>query len=396
MSIAYISTTAAVATTLQDATDWASNGSIVTISRASPDKLQIWSTSTLTYQASAALTNNNLCSTVCTMGASAFIWTSTTNMDVVNLNNNYKVNYTGTTATVTTTKGQQSAGIASANLVIATSGTANTLNKFNTSTFVAGTQTINALNSGQATTILALTNSFLIGTNVGLIIEIDTSFNVLKTVLLPVQLNGSTTDRDYVTGLSYSNGVVYAATANGRSYQLSWLTQDVLNSIPFSPGSATLPQGSSFCSASSGTTLYGQFNSGASSKINNLIAEVDFEATPPKTRAILFLGNITANIQAVGLQGNTGWCAYASALVNFTVIPRFKSNQTVSLLDNSTYHLGRRFVIIDDGNTLVESDITVPNTSGTVYTISSGKSVIDTAFYNTGVSKRGSVAKYNT
>lgn len=398
MTISYSGTSTSVTSTVFDTCSRPSASEIVTISRATPDKLETWNVSTRASVATFNLTTTSQANSVCMVSnASACVFTGTTTMNVVDIDNNYVVAYTGVLATRTATKGQQSAGLAAYNVAISTTNTANTVNKFNSSTFAASQQTVTGLSGFTPTSILALTDSFLIGTDGGLIAEVDAStFATVKVFQIPQQLDRTTLDRNYVTGLSYYNGIVLASTSVGKIYQIDWMTLTELNVSTMAFGSSTSPQGASLCDTSSGVTLMSIYNAGTGVKIVNYVAAIDYRVTPPKIDDVMYV-TTAQNIIQTGLQNGIGWGVYQNgSLFNFTVVPTTMTTQTPSILYNSEYQVGQRILIIDDGTTRVESDIVLPADASTTYTVTPGKTVIDAAFINTGVDKLGSVSRYNT
>ncbi len=400
MTLAYVGTQT-LTSSVQDACNRESSNEIVSISRASPDKLERWAISNLAQQGTTfSLTNNSQASTICMVDASsACVWTSTTNMDVVDLTSNYKVNKaSGVTASNVSQKGQQSAGIVAFKLAIATSSTANTINRYTGSTHTASTQTILNMNGGKATTIVALASSWIIGTDNGALIELDTNFLIVKSMQIPQQLDNTTLDQIYITGLSYSNGVLAVQTAKGFQYQVSWYTREVLSVLPCYTGAAT-NQSSVFCAASSGTTLTGIYNTGTSTKAANYIFEYDITQMPPKIKSTLFVAS-TQNVITCGIQSNMGWALLTTTtLINFSVIPaRAVISQTPSALYNGTYRQNRRIVIINNGvgATSVESDMGMPANSTSTFPITASKGIIEIATFDTGVSKLGGISVYST
>lgn len=337
--------------------------------------------------------SRNLCTV--NLGASACVFSTTqTTMSWVELPNGYVTTPTGgATAGNGTGKGQMTASN-SAGIALCAGTASNSLVKFNSTTGVLSTLTIDYI--GNATGIKSLiayeNNRFLIGTNAGCIYEIDSNGICYGSVVLNVPQSDNN-DRNtvfpnqIVNGLSYYDGSVLAVTSYGLLYRINWPTRTIeyVDQV-FLQNDNTAP----ICAASGGTVILGEF---LASGVNTL-RELDFTVTPYDVRSTMFT-NTAVGMVACGILNSRAWAVLTDMTV-MGITQRTISSRNVSINDPGL-EAGRMISLINNGagQMQVELDCGLPDSAQTL-PVTPGKTIYEVVLKGRGVNEKSSVSKYTT
>lgn len=152
--------------------------------------------------------------------------------------------------------GQQIAGNSTLKIAMATTSTNGKILKCDPTTQTLTQLSPSSLSGAQAACIInkSDTNTFLLGTNNGKIIEVDSSGNPLKTINLPNTPNIAV-PTIVVTGLSYYNDMLICVTAHGFMYVYKYSTSAILNQYPCSARASSAPITPCLTDSASGTFL---------------------------------------------------------------------------------------------------------------------------------------------
>lgn len=268
-------------------------------------------------------------------------------------------------------------------------------------------------------------SSAIIGTSNGGIGEVDLNGNTIKIFQLPQQT--------WITGLSYSNGFVLAAAANGITYSIKWNDSPVLvDTVPCEIGISggqfyassnvgLLPpynnyinddslfgySGTTLCQASSGLTV------SIGSYLNTYTYCKQIRCLRVDNGIIRLDGVSRGNSGGVATSGRcginngyfwsvTGYNAFSSTppfgyLSLYSLSAENTTDKTHAIVDNGRYVDGKKIIIVDDGvgESYIDSVVPIPD-SPITYPVPAGKRIIDISLYNDGINRKGSVSVYNT
>lgn len=214
--------------------------------------------------------------------ASAIIVSSSsTTLDLVELSAGYRQNYSGGAVTGFSTKGQLVAGDPTTLIAFACSNTNSEVVKMNGNTFTVSRPTPSALSGAKATSIITKPggNAWILGTNNGLIIEIDNAGASVKTITLPTTPNTGTAPTFTVTGLTMYGDILMCTTSHGAMFIYQYSSSTVLYKNLMCPARAA-SLGNTLCDSSSGYCLYGS-NQNSSVNSSMGLSLINLTSSPP-------------------------------------------------------------------------------------------------------------------
>ena len=191
--------------------------------------------------------------------SSAVLSYGATRNTFVNLSNGWASDITTNALSSYTTNvganGQQIAGNKATGYALQTTSTAGKVNLLNASNQSITTLSPTGLTSYNSVCVVTKADSstWLVGTSNATIIEVDINGNTLSTITIPTTNNVGSTPTVYVTGLSYYNGILVAATERGFIYTYKYASKTLLNIIPSVEGTNTA--GVTLCPSASGFAL---------------------------------------------------------------------------------------------------------------------------------------------
>lgn len=274
----------------------------------SVNKFRIYNISDL-HQTNANLTTRANAAGIC-LGAAAtavIVYTSA-NVDFVNVNTNQLTNVTSNAAaTYTNSATQQVAADPSNQVCIATRNANSSVSKINVTTQVLSALSPSSLSGIQASCVVFKpdTSNFILGTNNGKIIEIDSSGNVINNITMPASPAVATVTT-IISGLSYYNNKLAVATDRGFLYILSYPSGTILQTIPVVPGEGSNVS-TSLCSSASGLFMAAhKYQPGSTQSVG--VNEYSINGTTAITGPVFWNEN-NARIQSVGIEPtvNKAW-----------------------------------------------------------------------------------------
>lgn len=194
--------------------------------------------------------------TLTSPGTAVVTYTSV-NVDFIDVNTGARTNITTGTAQTNTTYsgfGQQVAGNMNNGFALATRNTGVTF--INSITKAASGLNPSGIFTSQNSTVVTLrptTDTWLVGSSLGQIYEINAQGALVQTLNLPVTPNTGTAQTTIVTGISFAHPNMACTTDRGELFVYNWVTQTLikreLTTFWGGQGAALL------CNASSGTCL---------------------------------------------------------------------------------------------------------------------------------------------
>lgn len=401
MSLIFDADIAPASSLLRDGVTDKNNNEIIIVETSTPS-LRVFNMSTKAQRGSNVTVLSSPAGVTLLTTASAVVISGTvTTYDLVELSSLTRQNYTGGNIAATIEKGQQIAGNTSLEIAFGTSSTAGNLVKF-TNSFPTPVSIIQppALSGSTATTIITKGSNWLIGTNRGQVLEINSSGIVLDILSIDNSPNigASGLETPIVAGLSVANDFLAITTSQGLLYVYNWLTKTMLYKQPIGDSQSISGRGTVLCESSSGVTIFGNNKNVFD---NNVAIELDFIQSPPQMRDILFTDS-NGFVVASGINPNTAKAWILQQTVNkirfFDVSARVTSTRNTRIESPAgTSVRGRIIRIIDNGvgNTQIELDSAIDNQT-TNFPVSSGKSIIEIAMTDSGINEKFSVSQYNT
>lgn len=318
-------------------------------------KLDLTSQSIATQPDSLCLVNSASALGTCTGTTSAYL---------IELSSGFVATITGGRALPNTDKGQQSDSDGNGT-VFACSSTNNEVTKYTTFALSHVTPSGSSLASAQALTIINKTGSsnFLLGTNNGKIIEIDSSGTTIQTITLPTTPNVGTAPVLQVSGLSYYNDNLFVMTNFGVAYHYKYSTSTLYNKHILGATNSGAALGSALCASACGVTLMGQniLHSAATASIT----QIDFNYSPALITDVFF--NETNNaVMSSGIDTttHTAWIANVGTINKGRVFSIYGIGQTAETtrIQASNVDVSGRIIRIRDvrpGCSRVEIDQSV-------------------------------------
>lgn len=232
----------------------ASGSTLIAVTTEPRLRKYIVNNTSMQFFASSALTGGSVPGGVTFISpASVCVAFSTTaRFDIYDANTLASTGITTNATTVNRTSNQQVAGIPALNLAMATSSTNGRLTLVGLTCAAAINPSV--LSGQQAKCIIAKpdSNTWLVGTNNGKIVEINSGGAVL-TVVHVASTPAVSAPTIAVNSLSYHNNMVLACTDTGQVATYSWPTGTLIHRLPITSSSTT--NSTVLCASVSGTTL---------------------------------------------------------------------------------------------------------------------------------------------
>ena len=400
MSITYDSSVTVTSSTLRDAVVRESNNQLVLIEGTTPS-VRIYDMSTKTQVGSNYTVSSSPKSISLVNSASAVVFSDTVNsVNFVELDSGYVQTVAGSSVLIPSgaIKGQLSAGNLTAGIALAANNTTNRVTRAVASSFSVANVTVD-LGGGQIRSIINVdSNTWIAGTTLGQIIELNSSGVVTRRFDVTFKNNPGLSGMadPIITGLSYSNDILRVLTISGVCFTVYYPTGDVIYT-QHNNGNSGTTSGSILCQASSGITLE-SYNS--SSAVNQVIVESHFATNPYTSSDVLFLG-ATGGIISTGINNSTakGYALQLSTVVYFfDITPPSYSDQTCGLEYPASTGVDGEYVIIQDdgvGSTSVKmSSAIAAETSD--FPVPTGQTIRVVGAYETGVGQKFETRKNST
>jgi hypothetical protein len=219
----------------------------------------------------------------------------TSQVDFIDITQNLRSAAVTTNASTvyTQTHGQQVAVNISTGIAFATRSTAGGIMKIDGNTRTLSTVSPGGLSGANATCVIVneASGTWFIGTNNGLVHQINSSGTILDTITLPTTPNVGTAAVHIVGGISYYNDKLLVSTNLGMYYLYRHSTATLLWAGLGIKGSTTAGTQATLCSSSSGQTVNGNSTSGS---VGQTIQDIYFDALNPIIETI-FVGTSTQN-----------------------------------------------------------------------------------------------------
>lgn len=305
-----------------------------------------------------------------TSACAVIVYGNDTTVDLIQVSSGYRQNYSGGANTALGTsvfKGQQVAGDPSTSIAFASSSTNGEIVKINGSTFAVSKPTPAALSGAKALTVIVKEggNAWLLGTNNGKVIEINSSGTSISTITLPTTPNTGSSPTLLVTGLSMYNDTLIVTTGNGGMYIYTYSTATLVNQTVVSPTKTAGNAGTVLCASPSGFTAYAPSNGTTNfTQAANTTTVLNFNHLPPTIEDSYTSQTVSAAI-SIGFapQANKLWMITTS-FAPIIRIWHFNPHPTTvnsAIYSSNSYQAGRIIRIKDPhlGGAFVESDQTI-------------------------------------
>lgn len=343
---------------------------------------------------------------ICMMGASAIVASTTVStVDFIEVTTGRRQNVSGGSTVTYTAKGQQSAADASLKIAFIASSTSRTITKVDGTAFTATQVTFPiGANFDVRTVILKSAGRWLCGTEDGKVIEIDSTPNVIDSLVLDSgpRTGASVGQSSAYKGMevkymSFSDNILLVATNDMSLSAYDWSTKTLIWQIMAGRDSSN---SGNFClsNGASGVCVIGKgfsLQDGTQS-----IAEFDMTCQTGIVRdQPLYLDTVDPVI-ASGINTTNGkaWCLQNNAqrIRFFSVTPRSTTTRTVTV-QVSGLDVNARLIIIDDTNQLAPMIIldTYMKSPGN-YRVPTGKNIIEIVEYGDGATATADVSTYTT
>ena len=299
-------------------------------------------------------------------------------------------------------KGQMVAGIPSADVGFGAAFTAGNLIRFDAATPTATKLTPSYLKGQKVFTVIAKgTSGFILATNTGMVIEIDTAGDPIKGYAIPPvrELFNQVSAYPHIAmGMTYLDpGFLLVSTNYGRLLLIDHDTGTILQdrSIPQSNANAGTHEGCSLGDTDSITAIVGGRSNGAG---NNAVTEYDMLLTPLEQKGE-FTTTTGSPIIAVGRQGTRVWAAQTSSadLLHFAdqTGERVTTGVNLSLTDG-VGKAGVMTVIDDSGTAQTILETTVPDTGKANVPITDATTILIIGKYGNGVQTEYGIGRRTT
>lgn len=308
-----------------------SDGTNVYTVSNSPRVLFKYDLSTLTLTASTTIFTTSVTPTdLCLVPGSAVVVSSSARTAFVDLTTLYTTEVTTNAAATTTASiGQQIAYNSTAGFALATAAIngqmtlidpgAGTHSAFILSSpEVTGTSRVSCVITKTASTHDSDTLNWIIGTTNGVVLEVNSSAIISKTLTLPRTPNTGTTNYQGITGISYDYPNLAVTTDHGLLYVYNYDSSSLIYTQALGDGTDTAGAqiGHTLCASVSGITFIGRGlagNTGGSPTtlmylrennptfcfINRKSAEVEYSSTIVNTYALENLNTSTPNAYSI-------------------------------------------------------------------------------------------------
>lgn len=332
--------------------------------------------------------------------ASALVVSTGTTVDLVHLTSEVKTNYTGGSSGNSNNKCQICAGDTTNKIVLATTISAKTLNRFNGNTFTLDTVSIELSANDQIETVIFKGDGrFLIGTDGGQVCEIDSTGKIYKSIFvdyLPHDILGSTTSNKLpfgeIASMAIDNNLLLVATEDGAVQLWDWSTGTKLKSQTVGGTVAGL----AVSEASSGLVLAGRMDTTTSPYYNTAFL-MDFTVRPIHVELPIFYADNTGSCVITGIDSTTskGWAAFSGAndIHVFSISARGSTTRTVTIPNSEDAEL---LILQDDGAGQAKVVLDTYIKSGGTYRVPTGKTLYEIFKTGSGVQAKWGASKYTT
>lgn len=400
MSLTPLASTTLGVVTIKDSCGTLTANNLLLVEGTTPTVRQLSATTLAFISSSAILSAPAGVSMINT--SSAIINSSlNTTWDLVEIATMYRQNYAGG-ATVSTSRGGQCiAGDPSTNIAIGVSSTRNIV-RFSGSSFSATVITL-PINSNDIVkcVILKGPNRWLVGTNLGVILEVDSNGYIWDTFNLRLNtwplggsnpLSGGTGIAAYQ--LAYDNNMLLVETGVSLLL-LDWSTKTTLKTFAPEAGATISPV--TMCNASSGVILFSPLVAA-----QQIVYEMDITVSPLTVRSFCFMDS-TATMAAVNMASGYGWWVDQSSpakLRSFAVTPRDTTLKTVTVMSASSggVHQAARLTIVDDTSGVGTSQVILDTymQSPAIYRVPTSRTLMEATKVGLGSIATLDLNRYNT
>jgi hypothetical protein len=225
------------------------------------------------------------------------------------------------------------------------------------------------------------TNNFIVGTNMGRIIELHaTTDAVIKETTIPQEVGiygftGSTYGGNHILSMSYAYGLLIVQTTNSQIYLLDYATGKVLaQRVSGDSNPSTYTSTGTWAFSPADGTCVVMFMANSSNQLGAGMTVLDLAMPNLPDNGIFYNTNSGQYINA-GIQGTHAWVMTTSNVIHWATVSsrRTTVDKTVSLTIGGTPTAGEVFVI-DSSDKLI---LNVPfSESGRVIPVTSGESLI--------------------
>lgn len=297
--------------------------------------------------------------------ATAIIVYNSANVDFINIASGQRTNITtGTASVFSTTYGQQVAGNTNTGFAMATkSGGLTFINSLTQAATGINPSGIFSSQNPSVITVRPTTNTWLIGSTLGQVYEVNANGTLLQTLNLPVTPNNGTAATTRVTGISYSTPNMTCTTDRGDLYVYNWTTQTLLYRTTCSNWNNSA--GGLMCTGASGITLIGK--GAAPNNVGSSVTEFYFETADPGY-GIPFYNDSNASMRTLGFDPvfNIAWVLYNTIsfiqLRTYNMTPTAKVNVDSRFQDPPGTDVSARIIRLRNegiGNLFIENDTNI-------------------------------------
>lgn len=392
--------------TVKDSCPLINTNSIALVEGNTPS-CRILNATTLAFIASSTTLSVPVGITMINALSACIISNSVTTMDLVEVSTGFRQNYSGgaTSTNSRTQGGQFIAGDPSTNVALGCTSGNRQLVKFNGNTFAVSLLIVrDNSNDILRSIILKAPGRWLVGTNQGMIFEVDQFgavidlFNLrLTTFPLGTGDNTSGSISIPVNQLAYDNNLILA-DVGAAVLLIDWSTKTILRTVPLQSSSSAPP--TLFSTSSSGEILLMGL---ANATSTYPIFELDMTVAPFTVRGMSYT-DTAASVAAVNMNpSGYGWYidqASPAKIRTFTVSPRATTTRTFTVQSASSggVNLPARLTLVDDtsgvGTAFVILDTSMQ--SPAVYRVPTGRTLIEIVKVGLGSLATWDVTRYNT
>lgn len=401
MSLAYVNGATLSSASIQNGCTDELNNQVLIVESTGPS-LRKYDLNTVA-QVGSNITCLSSPSAVCLINsASAVITTSSgSSVDFIELSTNYRVNVTGAVSVSNSTTRQCLAADPTNAVALAITGTAKRLMRINGSTYnTTNIDNIEVVGSSIfQCIILKSPGRWIVGTNLGEIVEVDSTGKVYDRMFVTVENyfnresdSGTILDTS-VLGLAYDTGLLTVSTGHGLTLLYDWSTKTIINTINTHGNAPT--QAFTWSNSASGIICGG---STASQNYAPFVA-LDMTCNPFNLDGYIYTA---ANSSVLGAGINTlnsrGWYLYGSNLLRvFTLTPnRVTTTRTFTVTDSGN-HVENELILLDyDASNIGKPMLHTYMKSPATYRIETGKTVLEIIKYGDGDNAKFAFNKYTS
>lgn len=250
--------------------------------------------------------------------ASAVVGTSSS-FELLELSTGYSQTYAGGVAFPAAGRGQTLAGDTSLAIALGCTTAVSTLNKFTGSTFTATTISPASLSGIRGNCIInrAGSDTWLVGTSNGRVIEMDSSGTAVQTIILPTTPNTGSAPTHIVTSLCLDGNTLYVATNIGFLFIYDYSSSTLIDQkMGFKSTSTTTDGGYLLAHPASGVT-YSIPNITPTN--GAMVNQLTISASTSMIEDQAFIHFVTSKPNTIGYDYsvNVGWVLYNNVIKLF-------------------------------------------------------------------------------